>query len=58
MPRAKHSKGKFEGQKLRIQEILNTLDTSSAPLDGTLPVDSRDTITASISDDGAFLAQP
>ena len=59
MPRAKHSKGKFEGQKLRIQEILNTLNAPSAFLDGTLSVDSRNTGTTPISDtSGALLALP
>ena len=56
MSRTKHSKGKVEGQKLRIQEILNTLNAPSVPFDGTLPPDSRDTVTARISDSGALLA--
>ena len=37
MQRTKHDKGKVEGQKLKIQEILDTLNT---PLDETLPADS------------------
>ena len=55
-PRTKHNKGKIEGQKLKIQELRNTLNAPSAPLDGlggTIPVDVHDTATASTSENGA-----
>ena len=55
-PRTKRNKGnkvKVEGQKLKIQEILDTLDAPSAPLDGSLPANSPDTATTSTSESGA-----
>jgi len=55
MPHIKHNKGKVEGQKLKIQEIFSALDAQSAPFDGTLPIDYRDTVT---TDSGALLALP
>ena len=60
MPRIKrpHNEGKVEGQKLKIQEIIDTLNTPSAPLDETLPVDSNDTAAAPVSESGASLVPP
>jgi len=58
MPHIIHNKSKIEGQKLRIREILNTLDASSAPLDETLPLGSHDTVTTPTSDIGALPALP
>ena len=52
MPRTKHSKGKVEGHKLKIQEIFDTLNAPSAPI----PVDSRGSATTSKSGSGAPLA--
>ena len=53
MPRTKHNKGKVEGHKLKIQEIVDTLNAPSTPL----PVDSRGTATTSKSETGAPLAR-
>ena len=50
-PRIKHSKGKVEGHKLKIQEIFDTLNTPST----SLPVDSRGDATISKSESGAPL---
>jgi len=53
MPRTKRNKGKVEGQKFKIQEILGTLDAPSAPIDGSLSADSLNTATTSTSESGA-----
>ena len=55
MPRTKRNKGKVGGQKFKIQEIRNTLNAPSAPLDtleGTLPIGSHDSATTSTSEIG------
>ena len=52
IPRTKRNKGRVEGQKLKIQEIFDTLNAPSAPL----PVDSRGAATTSKSESGAPLA--
>jgi len=45
MQRSKRNKSKVEGQKLKIQGILDALD-------GSLPTDSRNAATTSISESG------
>jgi len=57
VPRTKHNKSKVEGQKLKIQEILKTIDAPTAPLNEVLPVDSC-TATTAIPESGASIAPP
>jgi len=57
-PCIKHNKGKAKGQKIKIQEILNTLNPPSVPLNETLPAGSHNTTTTSISESGAPLTLP
>ena len=61
MPRTRRNKGKVEGQKLKIQEIHNTLNAPGASLDGTLSLSelvSADSATTSVSGSGMFSASP
>ena len=41
LPRVRRNKSKVEGHKLKIREILNTLEAPSTPLDGTLSLSER-----------------
>jgi len=56
MPHTKHYKGKVEGQKLKIQEILGTLD--APPPDETPPADSHNVAATSTPESGAPLTPP
>jgi len=68
MPRAEYDKGKIEGHKLEIQEILSALNAASLPLDEnpsvsnraphSAPINPHDTATISISESGTSLAPP
>ena len=58
MPRNKHNKGKVRRHKVKIQEILDTLDSPGSPLDGTLLVDFPDAVTTAMSENGALSALP
>jgi len=59
VPHVKYNKGKVEGHKLEVQEILGTLNTPSSPLDGAAkpdlqlsPVDPHGTATTSVAENG------
>lgn len=66
MPRIEYNKGKVEGHKLEIREILGTLSAPSSPLDKTLSespsvanlasIDPRDTATIPVPESGMSLA--
>ena len=58
MQRIKHNKGRDEPRRLKAQEIPNTLDAQSEPLDETPPVGSRGTATTSMPESGTPLAPP
>ena len=66
MPRVKRNRDKVEGQKLKMQEILDTLNVQSSPPDETpslgkrvphlTPADSHNVAGTSIPESGAPLA--
>ena len=66
MPRVKRNRDKVEGQKLKMQEILDTLNVQSSPPDETpslgkrvphlTPADSHNVARTSIPESGAPLA--
>ena len=61
-PHVKYDKGEIEGKKLKIQQILDALNTQSSSLNGnedvdrralqSLPLDSLDASTTSASENG------
>jgi len=58
MPRVEYDKGKIEGHKLEIQEILSALNAPSSSLDENFSAGDRaphDTTTSSISESGTSL---
>lgn len=64
VPHIKYNKGKVEGHKLGVQEILGTLNTPDSPLGGaTKPglqlarVDPSKTATISVVENGTHLHQ-
>jgi len=50
MPRVKHNRGKVEGHRLKVQEILDTLNAPSAPPDEAPHAGPRDIAASSISE--------
>ena len=55
---SKYNRDKVEGQKLKIQEILNTLDAPSVPLDGIPSVGFCDNVTTQMPNTGVLLSLP